>query len=184
MWQTGEAAADPQTLGNAASSLSRRSYLRGEYAEGLAWIERGRVAAGGSWPAVELGFEARLATLAGDAGRVAAMRDALVARRGRRAVLAELAMVEAAAAALAGRRDEAISGYRVALDRYRDHGMRYSLALTVLDVASAVGPDAVRDLGTADEARAILVDLRCAPLVARLDSLLGAPAGVVDRQAR
>ena len=112
------------------------------------------------------------------------MRDALEAQRGRRAVLAELAMVEAAAAALAGRRDEAISGYRVALDRYRDHGMRFSLALTVLEVAAVLGPEAAIDLGAADEARAILVELRCAPLVARFDTLLGTTAGAESPAAR
>jgi hypothetical protein len=121
MWTNGETAADPQTLGNAASSLAREAYLHGDYARGLAWSERGRIAWGGTWGACELAFEARLALHVGDARRLAELRDALEAQRGRRAILAELAMVEAAAAALAGRRDDAISGYRVALDRYREY---------------------------------------------------------------
>jgi class 3 adenylate cyclase/tetratricopeptide (TPR) repeat protein len=184
MWRTGEAAADPQTLGNAASSLARAAYVRADFADGLSWIERGRIAWGGTWGAAEIGFEARLALLTGNAKRVEEMRTTLVAMRGRRAVLAELAMVEAAAAALAGRRDEAISGYRGALDRCRDHGMRYSLALTVLEVAAVLGPDAALDLGAADEARATLVELRSAPLLERFDALLGAAIGAHGSQAR
>ena len=74
-------------------------------------------------------------------------------------------MVEAASAALAGRRDEALAGYRVVLDRYRELGMRFVLALTVLEVAAVLGPEAAADLGAAEEARAILVELRAAPLV-------------------
>ena len=183
MWRTGEAAADPQTLGNAASSLAREAYLRGDFAGGLAWSERGRAASGGAWPASELGFEARLALQVGDAKGLTEMRDALTAQRGRRAVLAEVAMVEAAVAALAGRRDEAINGYRVALDRYREHGMRFSFALTVLEIATALGPDAVIGLGATEEARDILAELRSEPLLERLDALMGA-ASVEGREAR
>ena len=92
-------------------------------------------------------------------------------------------MVEAAVAALAGRRDEAINGYRVALDRYREHGMRFSFALTVLEIATALGPDAVIGLGATEEARDILAELRSEPLLERLDALMGA-ASVEGREAR
>jgi len=173
MWRSGEAASDPQTLGNAASSLSRRAYLRGEYPGGLEWLRRGRLASGGGWPASELGYEARLALMAGDADALAEVREALATRRGRRAVPVEQAMVQAASAALAGRRAEALAGYRAVLDRYRELGMRFVLALTVLEVAAVLGPEAAADLGATEEARAILVELRAAPLVARLDELLG-----------
>ncbi len=176
MWRTGEAAADPQTMANAASSLARRDYVRGDYAAGVAWLRRGRGVFASGW-ASELGFEARLALLAGDASALAEVREVLATRRGRRAVPVEQAMVEAAIAALEGRRGEAIAGYRAVIDRYRELGMRFVLALTVLEVAAVLGPEAAAELGASAEARATLVELRATPLVARLDSLLGAAAG-------
>jgi hypothetical protein len=177
MWEAGEAASDPQILGNAASALSRRAYVRGEFAASLDWIRRGRLASRGGWPANEIGFEGRVALLAGDPGALDEARADLVGRPGRRAVLVERAMLDAATAALAGRREEAVAGYRAVIGRYRDLGMRYWLALAVLDIAAALGPDAAVDLGAVDEARAILVELRSEPLVARLDELVGSAAG-------
>ena len=183
MWRAAEEASDPQTLANAASSLSRRCYVRGDYADGVAWLRRGIGTFASGFSSSELGFEARLALLAGDADSLAEVREVLATRRGRRAVPVEQAMVEAATAALAGRSGEAIAGYRAVLDRYRELGMRVALALTVLEVAAVLGPEAVADLGAAEEARAILVELRAAPLVARLDSLLGSAtvAGTAGR---
>ncbi len=182
-WLHGERDSDLQTMGNAARSLAWRSYMRGEFADGLAWLRRSRRAidSGGNaqdsgGTAQDFGFEARLALLAGDAEALAEARDLLSARRGRGAVLAERAMADAALAALDGRRDEAIGGYRFALDRYRAQGMRFYVALTVLEVAAVLGADAAEALGMTAEARATLVDLRCAPLIERLDSLLPAPA--------
>jgi hypothetical protein len=184
MWRTGEAAADPQTMANAASALARRAYLKGDFEDGLAWIDRGRDAAGSAWNLGELGFEARLALLIGARERMAVVLEGVRARRGRRAILADTAMVEAAAAALDGRRLESIAGYRVALDRYRELGLRFLLVLTVLEVAAVLGPDVAIELGATDEARAILVELRCAPLVARLDALLATAAGVEAQRER
>lgn len=43
----------------------------------------------------------------------------------------------------------------------------------MLEVAAVLGPEAAADLGATQEARAILVELRAAPLVARLEMLLG-----------
>ncbi len=176
MWRIGEGSADPQTLGNAASSLARSAYMRGEFADGLRWIRRGREASAGAWSATEMGFEVRLALLAGDGTAMAEAREALAARRGRRAVLVEQAMADAAAAAAAGRSAGALAGYRAALDRYRELGMRFCVALTILEVAAVLGPVAVTDLGGGAEARAILVELRSAPLIERFDALLGTAA--------
>jgi hypothetical protein len=175
-WRDGESDADLQTMSNAASSLARRSYLRGEFADGLTWLRRGRGGIDSGGNAQDFGFQARLALLAGDAEALAEARNLLADRRGRGAVLAERAMADAALAALAGRRDEAVGGYRVALDRYRDEGMRFDVALTVLEVAAVLGADAAEALGVTAEARATLVDLRCTPLVDRLDSLIPAVA--------
>ena len=168
IYRTGLAADDPQQIINAAGSLRREAYLQGRYADGVAWqrVTRERGVAGTN----ELAWAARCALHAGDVGELATLDVEINRTPGRRALLADQGFVRAAIAVLAGRRDEALAGFRASIDRYREAGCRFDLALTVLDVALSLGPEAAADLGVVDEARATFAELGVAALVTRLDA--------------
>jgi class 3 adenylate cyclase/tetratricopeptide (TPR) repeat protein len=90
--------------------------------------------------------------------------------------------VRAGIAALEGRRDDAVALYRSALAAYRSYGMKFTLALTVLDMVKLLGPDDPAAKSVLDEGRGILEELEASALLARLDDLL---SGETDgRQAR
>ncbi len=90
---------------------------------------------------------------------------------------ADIATLRAGIAAGHGRPAEALTGYRAAIAAYRDLGLPFDLALTGLDMAVLLGVDEPAVAAAAAEARVILQGLGAAPLVARLDGLVGgAPA--------
>ncbi|HVA86920.1 MAG TPA: hypothetical protein VNF73_11475 [Candidatus Saccharimonadales bacterium] len=79
-------------------------------------------------------------------------------------------------AALEGRRDEALAGFRDACRRYRELGADFPFAWIVLDALILLGPEepAIRD--QADEARAIFERVRAVPYLEWLDAALRQPA--------
>ncbi len=81
----------------------------------------------------------------------------------------DLETVRAGIAAVEGRRDEAIPLYRAALAGYRDYGCRFNYAMTVLDMATFIGPEEPAVKALVPEARAIVVELEATPLIAWLD---------------
>jgi class 3 adenylate cyclase/tetratricopeptide (TPR) repeat protein len=94
--------------------------------------------------------------------------------------------IEAARAGIAaaeGRRDDAISLYRAALAGFRAYGLRFTIALTILDMATLLGPDDPAVHPLLDEARSILEELAARPLVARLDELVTNAGGAAQRQS-
>ena len=72
-------------------------------------------------------------------------------------------------AALAGRKEEAVAGYRDALARWRDAGVHFLQALSALTFLHLVGPDDPDAREAAAEARAIFERLRAQPFLDRLD---------------
>ncbi|HUG30110.1 MAG TPA: adenylate/guanylate cyclase domain-containing protein [Candidatus Limnocylindria bacterium] len=82
-----------------------------------------------------------------------------------------LEAIRAGIAVLEGRRDDAVALYRSALAGYRAFGLRFSLAMAVLDMAVLLGPDDPAVHSVIDEGRAILTELGARPLLARLDAL-------------
>ena len=97
---------------------------------------------------------------------------ALAERETGRATLADIGMLRAGIAARQGRIDDALSEYRTALSIYRDLELRFEIALTGLDMAALLGPDVSGVRAAAAEARAIFVELRAEPVIARLDRLV------------
>jgi len=80
-------------------------------------------------------------------------------------------------AALEGHRDEAIAGYRDALERHRAIGEDFEVACVALDFVRFVGPDESAARAAAEEARAIFERVRARPWLQRLDAALARPAG-------
>jgi hypothetical protein len=111
------------------------------------------------------------------AGNVERAREALermseMRPAGRWAAATRLAL-EAGVAALEGRRAQAESGYREALESLRELGVARDVALVLMDRAAA-GPDAAVAKAAADEARAIWQRLGATALLDRLDEIASA----------
>ncbi|HSV91736.1 MAG TPA: hypothetical protein VLH81_01620, partial [Desulfobacterales bacterium] len=82
-------------------------------------------------------------------------------------------------AALEGRRDEAVAGYREALSRKRALGADWSVALTALDFVIMVGADHPAAREAAGEARTIFERVRARAYLERLDAALAARASAL-----
>jgi hypothetical protein len=131
-------------------------------------------------------ISARAALWAGDA---AGARDDLASldttqERGR-AIDADRAVLQAGIAALEGRTDEALAGYRDALRTWQDLGCVWDEALVGIDMAILLDPamPEVRAVGAA--ARDILVGLKAKPFIEKLDEALAtgpAEAGAAVRE--
>ena len=114
------------------------------------------------------------AVLAGDvsgARSALAQLDALGTRG--RAVDADRAAIRAGIAAIEGDHTGALAGYRVAVDAFRDLGLPWDEALTVLSAVIRLGPDAPGVREWVNTARATFARLEAAPLLARLDDAAG-----------
>jgi class 3 adenylate cyclase/tetratricopeptide (TPR) repeat protein len=85
---------------------------------------------------------------------------------------AEGAAMRAGLAALEARREEAISLYRDALRRCRDLGLAWNAALTVIDMATLLGPGESEVVRAAGPARETLTRIGAAPFLARLDAAM------------
>ena len=82
--------------------------------------------------------------------------------------------------ALEGRPDEALAGYRAALDRYRSVGQDWELACTGLDLVMLLGADVAAARLAGEEARVIFERVGAGPYLEQIDALLGPrPAGSV-----
>jgi hypothetical protein len=150
--------------------------LRGDYETALRTATEG--AAGDELNAPAL-YEraARAALWLGDARRLSEVA-ALFRGIGRAAPTpaAQLAAVEAAEAALLGRRDEAAEQYRDVMRRYEALGLHFDHALVALDAARALGPGNVVGAAAIEDARATFVRLGALAVLAFADSLAGGGA--------
>jgi hypothetical protein len=90
--------------------------------------------------------------------------------------------VRAGIAALEGRRDEAIAGFRDALARLRAIGEDFELARTGLDFLLLVGPGEPAARAAADEARPIFERVGARPYLERLGAA-AAGAATADTRA-
>ena len=87
-------------------------------------------------------------------------------------------------AALEGRRDDAVAGYRDALDRYRAIGQDLDLAFTGLDFVLTVGADHPASRSAAEMSRVIFERIRARPYLERLDAALAATLPPSGRSSR
>jgi class 3 adenylate cyclase/tetratricopeptide (TPR) repeat protein len=93
------------------------------------------------------------------------------------ASLAARVTIRAGLAALAGRSSEAESLYREAIRQWRDLGLPWDIALTILDMVLVLGPDLPGAGESIAEARTILEGLRARAMLARLDAAVGTARG-------
>jgi hypothetical protein len=98
------------------------------------------------------------------------------------ASLAWRVTIRAGLAALAGDIAEATALFRQAFTGWRELGLPWDVALTVIDMAELLGPGHPDVQGVAPEARAILEGLGAVPYLARLEAALARTPGTTARQ--
>jgi hypothetical protein len=91
--------------------------------------------------------------------------------------------IRAGLAALEGRTGDALSAFREALAGWRDLGSPWREALTAITMATLLEPSDPEVRTAADAAREILVRLRAAPFIARLDAALDRPSNRTGQSA-
>ena len=84
--------------------------------------------------------------------------------------------IRAGLAAIDGNVPDAAVGYRQALAAWRDLGLPWDMALTIIDMAELLGPEHPDVRAVAPEAQAILEGLGARPFLARLEAALARPA--------
>jgi hypothetical protein len=108
-----------------------------------------------------------------DGGRAAATLAALDSTGARgRVVDIDRRTIRAGLAALEGRPGDALAAFREALAGWRDLGSPWREALTAITMATLLEPADPEVRMAAESAREILVRLRAAPFIARLDAAL------------
>ena len=118
-------------------------------------------------------FATRCDLLAGDAARAREdLARAVESPRRGRAIDADRATLRAGIAALEGRTSEALAGYRQVLGTWRDLGLVWDEALCAIDMATLLDPADPEVRAAGEAAREILVRLRAAPFIERLDAAL------------
>jgi tetratricopeptide (TPR) repeat protein len=98
------------------------------------------------------------------------------------ASLAWRVTIRAGLAALAGDIAEATALFRQAFTGWRELGLPWDVALTVIDMAELLGPGHPDVQGVAPEARAILEGLGAVPYLARLEAALARTPGTTVRE--
>jgi tetratricopeptide (TPR) repeat protein len=89
------------------------------------------------------------------------------------AIAASGTTIVAGLSALAGDRDDALTGYRAALDAWRDLGLPVDAALTAIDMATVLGPGIPAVDAAAAEARETFRGLRAVAFLDRLEAAMG-----------
>jgi hypothetical protein len=96
----------------------------------------------------------------------------------------DLADLRAGIAALEGRTGDALVLYRSALAGYREAGCRFDVALTILDMATLIGPAEPAVRSSIAECREILESLGARLLIERLDAAEAASARPIPPPTR
>ncbi len=175
-----EGVTDPNTLGHLAQVQLFWGLATGDRTpvdEAVAWIKasdpEGMDAT--SWTVL-----ARICLWAGDATTATQAMEGLRSSTIRgRAVDAQAAVLAAGIAALAGRTEEALAGYRLAIRTFTDLGLRWDVAMIGLDMAVLLDPADPEVRAAAVQARELFAELGAQPFQARLDAALtGTPSRV------
>jgi class 3 adenylate cyclase/tetratricopeptide (TPR) repeat protein len=151
------------------------AFATGRYAEARTHFHKVAVsypaAAGDVYP-----LAARAALWAADAAGAASdlARIDQTVRRGR-AFDNDKGVLRAGIAALEGRGEEALAGYREALRTWRDLGCVWDEALCSIDMAVLLDPSLPEVRTAADSAREILTRLGARPFIEKLDAALTRP---------
>jgi class 3 adenylate cyclase/tetratricopeptide (TPR) repeat protein len=172
---------DLQGIRTLSSVMSRYAFVAGNPARALELVEPflQDPALVGAW---DFEYFGRFALLAGRPDVARQLLERAGAGPGG-VVDHHLDVLRAGLAAVEGRRDDAVVLYRSGLAGYRSFGLRFSLALTILDMAKLLGPEDPAVRPVIDEARGILEELGARNLLAQLDAL-EAPVGAATGNAR
>jgi class 3 adenylate cyclase/predicted ATPase len=151
-----------------------RAFIRGDYAE----ASREMLDASSNPNISDLGFERalRAALWSRDAPKVREIADRLDADPSSLAsMVATRISARAGIAALDGRRDDAVVGYRDAVARFRAVNQDFEMACTALDFVLLLGPEDPSALAAAEEARAIFERVGARPYLEHLEAAMGRP---------
>jgi tetratricopeptide (TPR) repeat protein len=169
-------AGDFQTELNVHAWLARCAFGAGQMAEAASHIESFlRMADAAGLSVSDVTMLARYALHAGQLDRARAALDAVGEGDGGIGDH-DIAMVRAGLAALEGRQPEALALYRAVLAGYHEFGVRFDVALTILDMAAFLGIDDPAVAALVPEARDILEGLGARLLLERLDDLVATAA--------
>jgi len=164
---------DPSAAAQLHFLKGDRALLQGDYAE--ACEEMLRAADFKAQAGTYLAEAVRPALWQRDAIRARAVAERLDADPDAHSTVSRVnrAAAWAGIAALEGRRDEAIAGYRDALKRYREIGYDFQVARVALDMLILLGPDLPEAGAIADEARAVFERVGARAYLERLDAAIG-----------
>ena len=165
---------DPNGISSVSILRSDRALHAGDF--GLACDAAVHAAEVDPSAAVYLGMAMRPALWGRDLGRARQVADRLDADPATDAAIATYRVAaRAGIAALEGRVDDAIAGFRDALSRFRSDHSEYEVARISLDFVLLVGPDHPATREAAAEARAIFERVRARPYLERLDAAMTGP---------
>jgi class 3 adenylate cyclase/tetratricopeptide (TPR) repeat protein len=152
-----------------------RAFVRGDHAE--ASREMLAASSDSNISGVSLERAVRSALWSEDAPKVRELADRLDAHPGSFAsTVAARISARAGIAALEGRLDDAVAGYRDALARFRAVNHDFGLACTALDFVLLVGPENPAAFAAAGEAQAIFERVGARPYLEHLEAALARPA--------
>jgi class 3 adenylate cyclase/tetratricopeptide (TPR) repeat protein len=162
---------DPAGLSSVRILRSDRALHAGDF--GLACDEAVTAAEDDSIAALYLGFAMRPALWGRDLARARQVADRLDADPSTETGIAAYRVAaRAGIAALEGREDDAITGYREALTRLRSEGSDFEVARISLDFVILVGSGHPATREAAAEARAIFERVKARPYLERLDAAM------------
>ncbi|MCY7418425.1 MAG: AAA family ATPase [Chloroflexi bacterium] len=158
---------------------SDRAFLMGDY---RAAIDEALLAAReDNFTTTYLGSAMHATAWSGDLERALVIADLLDADPASdRGVKADRIAARAAIAALEGRVEDAVAGYRDAMTAMRSIGADYWTALTALDFVRRGGGDHPATRGAAAEARVIFERVGARPFLAKLDEALATRRAPID----
>jgi len=165
------------SFGSAAVHFLRgdRAFVRGDHGE----ASREMLAASGNANVgpLALGRGLRAALWSEDAPKVRELADRLDAHPGSLgSTVAARVSAQAGIAALEGRVDDAVVGYRGAIARFRAINHDFDLACTALDFVLVVGPENPAARAAGEEARVIFERVGARPYLEHLAAALARPA--------
>ena len=169
--------ADLQEVSNYEGAVAFRNFLAGDFAGGAAFWERAARTVTLNAPS-DLPRAARAAIWAGDVP-TAERLTAEIAKEWAHGPCAHarLTGLTAGLAAMAGRRDDAISGYATAIATLRELGLEVDAVLSILDMVRTLGATEPAVIPWLDEARASIERIRMPGLNGLLEIASGGAAG-------
>jgi hypothetical protein len=167
-------ASDPNSVSSVLILRSDRALHAGDF--GLACDEAVSATEADPAASLYLGFAMRPALWGRDLARARHVADLLDADPSTDlAIVPYRVAARAGIAALEGRMDDAITGFREAISRFRSAGSDFEVARISLDFVILVGADHPAMREAAAEARAIFERVRARPYLERLDAAMAGP---------